>query len=554
MKKIATKYITIIVLMCTVVSCQDTPFLNQVPYSFTSPGNFYKTESDFKMALNGCYEALNTYQITGNVWGPDGTYARGLYYILEGCSDNVVSINSFYSSDFEKATFLPTSPNLKYFWQAYYMGISRCNYLLDNIESANISSSAKIQITAEARFMRAFYYQHLAQGFGGVPLSTSAIPDNKAPRASLSAVYELILSDFDYAYKNSSATGINKSSANKWTAGAYLGTAYNYLASCKRYNVGASLVAECPLNSFEWVNADSMSIKAVAVLSDVVNNSPYTLLPQTQYTYLFREATKAFQYQECLFLSEWSDDYADTYSTNNELFTPNGSSTYAGSNGRHIPTVDLFKSYTVGDFRRDWNITGNFGAGVVKETVEKVDYWVPKVSSLGVPNNSQWYTGKFRLAIPGTYSAHGLNVSNSLNYPLMRLADVKLQLAEALYFTNEEASARNILTEIRQRVLDPAKPTVTITALNTAYYKADFVQELLDERRRELCFESKRRIDLIRFDKTTSVIQNLALEGYSSVQTGTQTLKDNWKYYKIWLPIPQTEIDLNANLVKNAGW
>jgi hypothetical protein len=552
MKKIALKYLTIIGLLYSVYSCQDTPFLNQVPYSFTSPSNFYKTENDFKMALNGCYEALNTYQITGGVWGPDGTYARGLYYILEGCSDNVVSINSFYSSDFEKATYLPTSPNLKYFWQAYYMGISRCNYLLDNIEYANINESVKTQIKAEARFMRAFYYQHLAECFGGVPLSTSSTPDNKASRVSLQSVYGLIISDFDYAYKNLNAIGINKSSANKWTAAAYLGTTYNYLASCKRYNVGVSLLAECPLNSFEWVNPDSMSTKAVTVLSDVVNNSTYFLLPQTQYTYLFREGTKAFQYQECLFLSEWSDDYADTYSTNNELFTPNGSNTYAGSNGRHIPTLDLFKSYIVGDFRRDWNITGRYETGVVKETVEKVDYYVPK-TSLPAPS-SQWYTGKFRLAVPGTYSVHGLNVSNSLNYPLMRLADVKLQLAEALYFTKEEASSRAILTEIRQRVLDPTKPTVTVATLNAAYYKADFVQELLDERRRELCFESKRRIDLIRFDKTTSVIENLPIEGYSSVQTGTQTLKDNWKYYKIWLPIPQTELDLNSNLVKNAGW
>ena len=77
MKKIAIKYFTIIALISMFVSCQDTPFLNQIPYSFTSPENFYKTESDFKMALNGCYEAMNTYQITGGVWGPDGTYARG---------------------------------------------------------------------------------------------------------------------------------------------------------------------------------------------------------------------------------------------------------------------------------------------------------------------------------------------------------------------------------------------------------------------------------------------------------------------------------------------
>ena len=29
-------------------------------------------------------------------------------------------------------------------------------------------------------------------------------------------------------------------------------------------------------------------------------------------------------------------------------------------------------------------------------------------------------------------------------------------------------------------------------------------------------------------------------------------LKDNWRNYKIWLPVPQLEIDLNPNLEQNA--
>ena len=50
MKKIASKIILILFLIGTIVSCEDNAFLNQAPYSFTSPQNFYKTENDFKMA------------------------------------------------------------------------------------------------------------------------------------------------------------------------------------------------------------------------------------------------------------------------------------------------------------------------------------------------------------------------------------------------------------------------------------------------------------------------------------------------------------------------
>ncbi len=553
MKKYIFKSLAASFLLVLLTACQDNAFLNQAPYSFTTPDNFYKTEVEFKNALVGCYEAINTSALPGGAWVPDGTYARGLYYVLEGCSDNVVatSANTYASGDFEKASYLPNNVNLGYFWQAYYVGISRCNYVIDKIQTATISDSSKTLIVSEARFMRAFYYHHLASCFGGVPLVTTSTPDMKAPRADLQSVYRLIVSDLEYAYQNLKTTPTYKSGAGKWAAGAYLGTVYNYLASCKRYSVGVSLLPKCSLNSFEWVNADSMSVKAVAVLGDVVAQSPYVLVSTAEYSYLFREATKSYQYKECLFLSEWSDGYSDRYSTITELFTPQGAAAYGGSNGRHLPTFDLYKAYATGDIRLKQSITGAYSSSSLKETVDKADYYVPANASATA--GSSRYTGKFRLAVPGTFSNH-TSSDCSLNYPLMRLADVKLQLAEALYFTNREPEARAIFTEIRQRVVDPTSKTVTVLTLNTAYNKADFVQELLDERRRELCFESKRRIDLIRFDKTTQVIQNLPVEGSADVQSGIKALKDNWTYSKIWLPIPQTEIDLNPNLVQNADY
>lgn len=554
MKKYIVKSFAALFLLVLLTACQDNAFLNQAPYSFTTPDNFYKTEADFKTALVGCYEAINTSALPGGVWVPDGTYARGLYYVLEGCSDNVVatSTNTYASGDFEKASYLPNNVNLGYFWQAYFIGIYRCNTLIEKIENSSISDLSKLQMVSEARFMRAFYYYHLASCFGGVPLMTSSTPDMKAPRADLQSVYGLIVSDLEYAYQNLKTTPTYKSGAGKWTAGAYLGTVYNYLSSCKRYSVGTSLLPKCSLNSFDWVNPDTMSVKAVKVLGDVIAQSPYVLVPTAQYSYLFRESTKFYQYQECLFLSEWSNSSSDSYSTITELFTPQGAAAYGGSNGRHLPTYNLYKSYATGDIRLKQNITGNFSTTSIKETTpDGIDYFVPATASATV--GSSRYTGKFRLAVPGTYTSHTTN-DCSLNYPLMRLADVKLQLAEALYFTNREAEARAIFTEIRQRVVDPTSKTTTVITLNTAYIKADFVQELLDERRRELCFESKRRIDLIRFDKTTQVIQNLPVEGSTDVQSGIKALKDNWTYSKIWLPIPQTEIDLNPNLAQNADY
>lgn len=132
----------------------------------------------------------------------------------------------------------------------------------------------------------------------------------------------------------------------------------------------------------------------------------------------------------------------------------------------------------------------------------------------------------------------------------MRMAEVRLQYAEALYFTGDEAGARKQFDRVRERVLADG---VSLEKLNETYYRPDFVEELLEERGRELCYESKRKIDLIRFGKITEVIEDLPSEGGpNNVVASIDLLKDNWRNYKIWLPVPQLEIDLNPNLEQNA--
>jgi hypothetical protein len=133
---------------------------------------------------------------------------------------------------------------------------------------------------------------------------------------------------------------------------------------------------------------------------------------------------------------------------------------------------------------------------------------------------------------------------------LLRYADILLLHAEALYENNQETEARSMLTEVRQR-----SALLNVADLNSVYFKADFLEELLDERSRELCFEGHRRFDLIRFGKITETINNLSTErttGWYNDQV--PTLKTNWADYKIWMPIPISEMDINSNLIQNPGW
>ena len=234
--------------------------------------------------------------------------------------------------------------------------------------------------------------------------------------------------------------------------------------------------------------------------------------------------------------------------------------TVGGSYQRMFPTMKLYRSYDNADVRRDYNITGaynpnnRYGSDLNKIPSEKVDgykYYVPAESS-GIASGTSlalWCTGKFRVSDPKERSSINTNQC-VMNYPLMRMAEVRLQYAEALYFTGDESGARKQFDPVRERVL---AGDVSLKKLNEAYYRSDFVEELLEERGRELCYESKRKIDLIRFGRITETIEELPSEGGpNNVAIGIDMLKDNWRNYKIWLPVPQLEIDLNPNLEQNA--
>ena len=534
-------------------SCIDD-FLTQYPYSTTSPETFFKTEDDFKQALSGCYSMINSSQMS---------YYYGLIYVLEGCSDEVVSNPASTGTlyDLLRGSYQTDNAQIRSFWVLFFRGISRCNTLIEQLKGENdLTPEQRTAYEAEARFLRGFFYLHLAQTFGGVPVYYAPAVGSTAARDNLERVYTQIIGDFKYAWDKLEDAGIFKSSANRWTAAAYLGSVYNYLASCKRYDVGKELVGIQPLNDFGWVDEETMSLAARDVLKEVVEKSPYELLDKNNYRKLYYEMSKEAQYKECLLMAEYAENTKHCMVSYYVLSPVGDAKTVGGSYQRMFPTMKLYRSYDNADVRRDCNITGaynpnnRYGSDLSKipsETVDGYRYYVPAESS-GVASGTStalWCTGKFRVSDPKERSSISANQC-VMNYPLMRMAEVRLQYAEALYFTGDESGARKQFDPVRERVL---AGDVSLKKLNEAYYRSDFVEELLEERGRELCYESKRKIDLIRFGRITETIEELPSEGGpNNVAVGIDLLKDNWRSYKIWLPVPQLEIDLNPNLEQNA--
>ena len=112
------------------------------------------------------------------------------------------------------------------------------------------------------------------------------------------------------------------------------------------------------------------------------------------------------------------------------------------------------------------------------------------------------------------------------DYVMFRYADVLLMKAEAMLRSNNAAGALLIVNSLRTKRGATALGTLDLNAM-------------LDERGRELYWESWRRQDLIRFGKYLLPWQE------KPADVGTRNLL---------FPIPSSQLAVNPNLVQNPGY
>jgi len=542
MKNLKNYFFCIIILMS--LSCED--YLDTQPFSFVSLDSFYQTPDEAEIALTGVYNILSANQVEQG-FGNNSTYSRNLMIMLNGATDEALARDNSLNPNYVvwgNGTFTGQSNFVNEAWVFLYSGISRANYLIERIESIEgFEDNRKNEIIAEARLLRGFYHMMLSMMHGGIPVYEFTGQDPKKERNSIEEVYSLILSDYEFAYENLGNRAAKQGRVNKWTAAGLLAKAHTYLASAKTSGLNGFI----DINSFNWVDSNQHYQSALNYTQDIIAGSGYQLTEN--YDYLFRETTKQQQYEETLFAAEASTSpTVNVINIISNAFTPQGNVNVTGGGfGWYRPTDELYQIYTEGDFRRDHNLTGNMPNTNLEETIEGVRYFVPR--PLANTNVGFYCIGKYRMMDPALKTLP--NWASSINLPILRYADILLLHAEALYFTGNEAEARNMLSQIRARSLED---DVTLPQLNQAYLRADFVDELIEERSRELCFENWRRIDLARFNRFSQTINGMStVEGFYN-RNVVPTIQSNWRPERVWFPIPTIQLDLNENLVQNQGF
>lgn len=558
--KSAIKLFIVVIAFGSLHSC--TSFLVEEPYSFASGKTLFENQANAELALTGVYDILNAQNVQGT--GNHPLWGRGMHYLTNmGCDELIGSLNEM--SDAQGKMMLNYSYNsessyVSDAWFALYAGIDRANNIIKYVPSiAGMDSTRKVQMLAEAHFFRGFYYSYLAWLFGGVPLPLEPNSNAYAAREPLSNVFGQIIADLNVAAHDLPARNIITGRVNRYTAQTMLAKVYLYLASCKENQVGKDL--DNPLNQFDFVDQVNCYQKCLTLCDSVYHNSGYSLHPN--YNYLFIADTKQLKAEilkEDLMMVNAGSGGSSEYLLFSYLSGPQGNITTNGGNyGNLRPLGELAERYDLtNDARAIQNISGNTSSALTQSILTIKYYSTVAVNAAG--NN--YCLDKFRQSDPVGRTALGIPTwASTLSFPLLRFADVILMYAEASYKVNGNATeARNLLLELRTRAaqLDATKAYI----LTQNYYRADFMQELSDERSRELCAEGWRRFDLIRWGKLTDVVSALYTSNVNGIKPNyyywntlyASVIQGNYAPYKIWFPIPKRELETNPNLVPNFGY
>jgi starch-binding outer membrane protein, SusD/RagB family len=491
------------------------------------------------------------------------TYNRWWYGKEEGYSIAEMGTDLWTSGTGDKYPDLTQYNNLQAsnivmsgLWQQLYAAINLCNTGIGRIDKAGYPEGTKTVRLAELRFLRAFYYWHIVETWGGVHFTlqetNSAV--TTANRTPVDTFYAQIFRDLDFAVNNLPITTTDYGRVTKPSAQAFL----------------ARMCLTRGMNDRAAVLADS-----------VINNYSFALLPN--FADLWRmdnlqnkEVVWCVNYMKNLVFDDRLD--ATLYPAGHARGANNGHLMFGMKyddqpgmkrdipNGRpfnrYMPTLFLLNLYNEtadsryeATFRSTWycNYLTTAPAGMVigDSAVYCTKYVVSDARRYRVYDRNASYnvdgTGKDRThyvslkKFDDPTRASQDEEESPRDAFIIRLGELYLIAAEAQFNLGNSAKAADYINVLRKRAAIPGHETeMMITA---ADINIDFI---LDERARELVGEQLRWFDLKRTGKLEERIDKYSPDAAKY-----------FKPYHVLRPIPQNQIDAVTNkseFTQNPGY
>ena len=439
----------------------------------------------------------------------------------------------------------PGHPMLGNAWSYLYKVITLCNRSLELLESHQhlLDEVQYVEYTAEVRALRAIYYWYLMDLFGRIPIITTS-------KTSLSQLEQMPRSQiFKFVCTELQQVCPNLHYENSARPGDYYGRV--------TYHVACFVLAKLMLNAEvyldnNWTDGDHPDGSALTIsvdgktmnaweatiyYCDQLENADYEL--EELYTSNFEvhnensneniwviPMDKDLYYNEMqYFFRSWHYRHAAAYG-------------FTGENGACATkrTLEIFK---YGTWSEDPRFLLNYYDGIVFDNDRKivrdrngeVFEYKPWEVELDLSDSPYLETAGARMnkyVVDRNATKNGKLMDNDI--VLFRLADVLLMHAEALLRNGQAEEGQDYFNAVRGRVDAPEKPLT--------------LQNLLDERLLELCWEGWRRQDLIRFGQYESIFMGDQWDAKVDERDGHTTV----------FPIPGGMINFNPNLTQNPGY
>ena len=479
----ALPIIRLLLGMLIISGCNDE-FLDRFPETEIGVENFFNTEEDLSIYVNGLYSFPGI----------------GMYYNDEA-TDNATT-----TGNREIKTLMTTNANSNTISAGWNWNRLRdINLFLENADRANINEDIKNHYIGIARFFRAQFYMEKVKRYSNVPwydhvLDTDSEGLYKAsdPRE---IVVQKIFEDYQFAMDHVQED-VPVGAVNRWTVMAYCSRNALYEGTFRKYHgeLGLQSTATTYLKLAEEVSQNLMDNGGFSIYTTGKPNSDYLSLFNSQ---------------------DLTDNPEVIFTNIHETETKNnGDPQYLFGGYEMSMSRDLLESYLMTDGSYFSEVPGMETMGFVEEFSNRdprlsqtyaFPGWELKYTSTyspGVTNYVQElkknFTGYHQ--IKGFVNDPSVEVRNGVDIPVLRYAEVLLNLAEAkaeLGTLNQDDLDATV-NQIRNRV---GLPNLTLNVVPDAAQAARYPEitnavllEIRRERRVELAMEGRRLDDLNRWN------------------------------------------------------
>lgn len=503
--------IAIVAISLVASSCVGD--LDRFPTNDTTNKDVYGSQEGTMQALAKVYGAWALTE--GDVAGIDDGFTgfvRGFWNLQELPTDEAICAWSDVGlPDIHNLAWSSSNDFVKGLYYRSIIQIKFANEFINNVDESVVSDQQKAQMKAEARFVRAFQYWAMMDLFGNPPFITEEDPTGKIEPQQIQRA-DL----FNYVEKELKEIEAQLPAPRKGEYGrADQGAVWALLA--RLY-----LNAEVYTGKARWADAAQYAEKVIG--------AGYKLKPN------FEE----------LFLADNNLNNPEVILAIN--FDGKKSQGWAGTTFLVNSAVNGDIGAILAEMGKPTGVTGNWGGNrattqfgkLFDRDNDKRTLLLFTTDEIESPNKFMEgvHVYKYRnvtsTGAGGSHSEH-----TDIDFPLFRLAEMHLIYAEAaLRGGGDKGKALKYFNDLRERAYGNSSGNVTNIKL----------QDVLDERARELYWEGHRRTDLIRFGQF--VTDDYLWDWKGGVKAG-RSVSPHLKLY----PIPASDILANPkNLKQNPNY